>query len=381
MDKVKVMVVFGTRPEAIKMAPLVLELKNREQVECIVCTTGQHRQMLDPIIEIFGLDVDFDLNIMEPDQTLSMITSKTITGMEPVLEKTKPDMVLVHGDTSTAFAAALAAFYRKIPVGHVEAGLRTGNRYSPYPEEMNRRLISEIAEMHFSPTKSNAENLRRESVTGDIFITGNTVIDALHTTVSKSFRFYSDCLLDIDFDRERVLLVTAHRRENYGRPLENIMNALRDLAYAYPDIRIVYPVHMSPVVRDTAERILGNVPRVSLIEPLNVDEMHNLMDRCHLVLTDSGGLQEEAPALGKPVLVVRRETERPEAVEAGTVKVCGVERETIFRMASELLDSEEAYSQMANAVNPYGDGKACRRIADAILWRFGFSERPGDFMH
>jgi len=318
---------------------------------------------------------------MEPDQTLSMITSKTITGMEPVLEKTKPDMVLVHGDTSTAFAAALAAFYRKIPVGHVEAGLRTGNRYSPYPEEMNRRLISEIAEMHFSPTKSNAENLRRESVTGDIFITGNTVIDALHTTVSKSFRFYSDCLLDIDFDRERVLLVTAHRRENYGRPLENIMNALRDLAYAYPDIRIVYPVHMSPVVRDTAERILGNVPRVSLIEPLNVDEMHNLMDRCHLVLTDSGGLQEEAPALGKPVLVVRRETERPEAVEAGTVKVCGVERETIFRMASELLDSEEAYSQMANAVNPYGDGKACRRIADAILWRFGFSERPGDFMH
>ena len=381
MDKVKVMVVFGTRPEAIKMAPLVLELKNREQVECIVCTTGQHRQMLDPIIEIFGLDVDYDLNIMEPDQTLSMITSKTITGMEPVLEKTKPDMVLVHGDTSTAFAAALAAFYRKIPVGHVEAGLRTGNRYSPYPEEMNRRLISEIAEMHFSPTKSNAENLRRESVTGDIFITGNTVIDALHTTVSKSFRFYSDCLLDIDFDRERVLLVTAHRRENYGRPLENIMNALRDLAYAYPDIRIVYPVHMSPVVRDTAERILGNVPRVSLIEPLNVDEMHNLMDRCHLVLTDSGGLQEEAPALGKPVLVVRRETERPEAVEAGTVKVCGVERETIFRMASELLDSEEAYSQMANAVNPYGDGKACRRIADAILWRFGFSERPGDFMH
>ncbi|NLM62299.1 MAG: UDP-N-acetylglucosamine 2-epimerase (non-hydrolyzing) [Clostridiales bacterium] len=381
MDKVKVMVVFGTRPEAIKMAPLVLELKNREQVECIVCTTGQHRQMLDPIIEIFGLDVDFDLNIMEPDQTLSMITSKTITGMEPVLEKTKPDMVLVHGDTSTAFAAALAAFYRKIPVGHVEAGLRTGNRYSPYPEEMNRRLISEIAEMHFSPTKSNAENLRRESVTGDIFITGNTVIDALHTTVSKSFRFYSDCLLDIDFDRERVLLVTAHRRENYGRPLENIMNALRDLAYAYPDIRIVYPVHMSPVVRDTAERILGNVPRVSLIEPLNVDEMHNLMDRCHLVLTDSGGLQEEAPALGKPVLVVRRETERPEAVEAGTVKVCGVERETIFRMASELLDSEEAYSQMANAVNPYGDGKACRRIVDAILWRFGFSERPGDFMH
>jgi len=381
MDKVKVMVVFGTRPEAIKMAPLVLELKNREQVECIVCTTGQHRQMLDPIIEIFGLDVDFDLNIMEPDQTLSMITSKTITGMEPVLEKTKPDMVLVHGDTSTAFAAALAAFYRKIPVGHVEAGLRTGNRYSPYPEEMNRRLISEIAEMHFSPTKSNAENLKRESVTGDIFITGNTVIDALHTTVSKSFRFYSDCLLDIDFDRERVLLVTAHRRENYGRPLENIMNALRDLAYAYPDIRIVYPVHMSPVVRDTAERILGNVPRVSLIEPLNVDEMHNLMDRCHLVLTDSGGLQEEAPALGKPVLVVRRETERPEAVEAGTVKVCGVERETIFRMASELLDSEEAYSQMANAVNPYGDGKACRRIADAILWRFGFSERPGDFMH
>ncbi|MGI6576712.1 MAG: non-hydrolyzing UDP-N-acetylglucosamine 2-epimerase [Eubacteriales bacterium] len=379
MKKIKVMVVFGTRPEAIKMAPLVLELNKREQVECFVCTTGQHRQMLDPIIDIFGLNVDFDLNIMEPGQTLSMIASKTITGMEPVLQKTMPDMVLVHGDTSTAFAAALAAFYQKVPVGHVEAGLRTGNRYSPYPEEMNRRLISEIAEMHFSPTVSNAENLKRETVSGDIFITGNTVIDALHTTVSKSFSFYSDILQDIDFNKNRVLLVTAHRRENYGRPLENIMNALKDLADAYPDIRIVYPVHMSPVVRDTAEKILGNVPRVNLIEPLNVDEMHNLMDRCHLVLTDSGGLQEEAPALGKPVLVLRNETERPEAVKAGTVKVCGVEREVIYSMASELLDSEESYSSMANAVNPYGDGKACARIADAILWRFGLGERPKDF--
>lgn len=380
MDKIKIMIVFGTRPEAIKMAPLVLELKKRNNIECIVCTTGQHREMLDPVIKIFNIDIDSDLDIMEPGQTLSMIASKTLTGMEPVLKQAKPDMVLVHGDTSTAFAAALAAYYQKTPVGHVEAGLRTGNRYSPYPEEMNRRLISEIAEMHFSPTISNAENLRNESISGEIFITGNTVIDALHTTVSKDFAFYTDSLKEIDFEANRVLLVTAHRRENYGRPLENIMNALKDLVHSYPDIRIIYPMHMSPEVRRTARGILADVPQVKLIEPLNVDEMHNLMDRCHLILTDSGGLQEEAPALGKPVLVLRNETERPEAVEAGTVKICGVERDTIYSMTAELLDSHDAYSAMANAVNPYGDGNACRRIADAVLWRFGRGERPENFV-
>jgi len=380
MKKIKVMTLFGTRPEAIKMAPLVLELQKRERIESIVCTTGQHRQMLDPIIEIFGIKPDYDLNIMEPDQTLATITSKTLLGMDGVLSEVKPDIVLVHGDTSTAFAGALSAFYHKIPVGHVEAGLRTGDRYSPYPEEINRRLISEIAEMHFSPTAANAENLRRESVSGEIFITGNTVIDALHTTVSDDFIFKTEGISDLDFDSRRVILVTAHRRENYGRPLENIMNALKDLAEAYTDIEIVYPVHMSPVVRNTAEGILAGVPRVRLLPPINVDEMHNLMSRCHMVLTDSGGLQEEAPALGKPVLVMRRETERPEAVVAGTVKVCGVEREDIVKMSRTLLDSEEEYARMANAVNPYGDGRACSRIADAIVWHFGLGDRPDEFI-
>lgn len=373
------MVVFGTRPEAIKMAPLVLELKRRDNIDCIVCTTGQHREMLDPIVKIFNLSIDYDLDIMEPRQTLSTITSKTLIGMEPVLKEAKPDMVLVHGDTSTAFTSALAAYYQKVPVGHVEAGLRTGNRYSPYPEEMNRRLISEIAQLHFSPTVSNAENLYNESISGEIFITGNTVIDALHTTVSKDFSFYTDALKNIDFDNNRVLLVTAHRRENYGKPLENIMNALKDLVCNYPDVRIIYPMHMSPEVRRTATDILGDMPRVELIDPINVDEMHNLMDRCHFILTDSGGLQEEAPALGKPVLVLRNETERPEAVTAGTVKVCGVEREAIYSAAAELLDSHDSYLSMANAVNPYGDGNACKRIADAILWHFGMGKRPENF--
>lgn len=379
MEKIKIMVVFGTRPEAIKMAPLVLELKSRDNIDCIVCTTGQHREMLDPIVKIFNLSIDYDLDIMEPRQTLSTITSKTLIGMEPVLKEAKPDMVLVHGDTSTAFTSALAAYYQKVPVGHVEAGLRTGNRYSPYPEEMNRRLISEIAQLHFSPTVSNAENLYNESISGEIFITGNTVIDALHTTVSKDFSFYTDALKNIDFDNNRVLLVTAHRRENYGKPLENIMNALKDLVCNYPDVRIIYPMHMSPEVRRTATDILGDMPRVELIDPINVDEMHNLMDRCHFILTDSGGLQEEAPALGKPVLVLRNETERPEAVTAGTVKVCGVEREAIYSAAAELLDSHDSYLSMANAVNPYGDGNACKRIADAILWHFGMGKRPENF--
>ncbi len=379
MEKIKIMVVFGTRPEAIKMAPLVLELKRRDNIDCIVCTTGQHREMLDPIVKIFNLSIDYDLDIMEPRQTLSTITSKTLIGMEPVLKEAKPDMVLVHGDTSTAFTSALAAYYQKVPVGHVEAGLRTGNRYSPYPEEMNRRLISEIAQLHFSPTVSNAENLYNESISGEIFITGNTVIDAVHSTVSKDFSFYTDALKNIDFDNNRVLLVTAHRRENYGKPLENIMNALKDLVCNYPDVRIIYPMHMSPEVRRTATDILGDMPRVELIDPINVDEMHNLMDRCHFILTDSGGLQEEAPALGKPVLVLRNETERPEAVTAGTVKVCGVEREAIYSAAAELLDSHDSYLSMANAVNPYGDGNACKRIADAILWHFGMGKRPENF--
>jgi UDP-N-acetylglucosamine 2-epimerase (non-hydrolysing) len=379
MNRIKIMTVFGTRPEAIKMAPLVLELQKRELINSIVCTTGQHRQMLDPVIGIFGLKTDFDLDIMEPGQTLAAITSKTLLGMDRVLGEIRPDMVLVHGDTSTAFAAALSAFYHKVPVGHVEAGLRTGDRYSPYPEEINRRLISEIAEMHFSPTPSNAENLRRESVAGEIFITGNTVIDAMRTTVSANYEFRTGALRGLDFNKKKIILVTAHRRENYGEPLENIMNALKDIAETYPEVEFVYPVHMSPVVRRTAGAILGGAERVLLIDPIDVDEMHNLMSRCYLVLTDSGGLQEEAPALGKPVLVMRRETERPEAVEAGTVKVCGVERKAIVKMAGTLIEDRTEYLKMANAVNPYGDGKACARIADAILWRFGLGNRPSEF--
>lgn len=376
--RIKVMALFGTRPEAIKMAPLVLELKKRPEFEALVCVTGQHREMLDSVNAIFSIVPDFDLDIMEPAQTLSGITSKTILGLHAIFEETRPDLVLVHGDTTTAFASALSAFYHKIPVGHVEAGLRTWDRYSPYPEEMNRRLISELAELHFSPTASNAENLRAEQVAGNIFITGNTVIDAMHTTIRSDFTFTTEALRKLDFSK-RVVLVTAHRRENYGEPMENIMEALKDLALGYPDIEIVYPVHLSPVVREVAGRILGDVPRVHLIPPIDVDEMHNLMSRCTLVLTDSGGLQEEAPALGKPVLVMRKETERPEAVKAGTVKLCGVDRATIRSMAAELLDSPSEYKKMANAVNPYGDGKACGRILSAILWSFGRGPRPEDF--
>ncbi len=380
MKKIKVMSVFGTRPEAIKMAPLVLELQKHENIESIVCVTAQHREMLDSVIEIFSLKPDYDLDIMEPGQTLTSITTKTITGMDRMLDDVKPDILLVHGDTSTAFAGALAGFYHKIPVGHVEAGLRTGDRYSPYPEEVNRRLISEIAELHFSPTVANADNLKRESVAGEIFITGNTVIDALNTTVSTDFKFTSPGLEDIDFDSKRIVLVTAHRRENYGEPFENMMGALKDIVLNHEDVEIIYPVHMSPVVREVAGRLLGDVPRVRLIEPINVDEMHNLMDRCYLVMTDSGGIQEEAPALGKPVLVMRKETERPEAVEAGTVKLCGVDKDTIIAMASDLLNSEAEYRKMANAVNPYGNGTACIKITEAILWHFGLGPKPDDFI-
>ncbi len=379
MKKIKVMTVFGTRPEAIKMAPLVLELEKRENIESIVCVTAQHREMLDSVLKIFSLKPQYDLDIMEPRQTLSTITSKTLLGMDTVLNEAQPDIVLVHGDTSTTFAGALSAFYHQIPVGHVEAGLRTYDRYSPFPEEINRRLVSEIAEMHFSPTVSNAENLKREAVEGEIFVTGNTVIDALKTTVLENFEFCTDELKSIDFKNRKVILVTAHRRENYGEPLENIMKALKYIVTKYEDVELVYPVHLSPVVQETANRLLGGVERVHLIAPLNVDEMHNLMARCYMVMTDSGGIQEEAPALGKPVLVMRKETERPEAVNAGTVKLCGTDYKNIVAMASELITSKNAYSAMANAVNPYGDGRACERIIEAILWHFSMGEKPQDF--
>ena len=380
MKPVTVMTIFGTRPEAIKMAPLALELQKRPNIRALCCVTAQHREMLDSVLEIFKLKPDYDLNIMQPRQTLSTITSKCLLGMDDVLNEAKPDLVLVHGDTSTTFAGALAAFYHQIPVGHVEAGLRTYDKWSPFPEEMNRKMVGAIADLHFCPTVANEKNLQRENITQGVFLTGNTVIDALQTTVVKYFTFAEDILNNLDYENRKVILVTCHRRENYGQPMTNIMTALRRIADAFPEVELVYPVHLSPVVQEAAHKYLDNHPRIHLIAPLAVDEMHNLMARCHLVMTDSGGLQEEAPALGKPVLVLRKETERPEAVEAGTVKLAGVEEEVIFSMASELLTDPQAYQAMAHAVNPYGDGQACRRIADAIEWHFGLrSEAPDPF--
>ena len=380
MQKIKVMSVFGTRPEAIKMAPLVKELERREEIESYVCLTGQHREMLDSVMEIFDLKADFDLDIMEKRQTLSTITTKTLLGMEKVFAENKPDLILVHGDTSTTFAGALAAFYHQVKVGHVEAGLRTWDKYSPFPEEMNRTLVGDIADLHFSPTKANAENLRREAVMGDVFITGNTAIDAMQYTVNKDFRFGLPELDNLDFAGKRVIVVTCHRRENYGQPMQDIMHAILDIVNTHPDVEVVYPVHLSPVVRECAFPILGGHDRIHLIDPVNVEQMHNLISRCYMVMTDSGGLQEEAPALGKPVLVMRRETERPEAVAAGTAKLVGVEKDAIVKMAGELLENPQAYAKVAKAVNPYGDGKASKRIADAILWHFGLrEEKPADF--
>ncbi len=376
MDKLTVMTIFGTRPEAIKMCPLVQELDRRPQINSLCCVTAQHREMLDSVMDIFARKADFDLDIMEPRQTLTTITSKCLLGMEQVLEQARPDLVLVHGDTSTTFSGALAAFYHQIPVGHVEAGLRTYDKWSPFPEEMNRKMVGALADLHFCPTAANQQNLARENITNGVFLTGNTVIDALQTTVSPSFQFSENILNQLNYETQKIILVTCHRRENYGQPMDNIMTALRRVADAFPEVELVYPVHLSPIVQECAHRHLDGHRRIHLIAPLAVDEMHNLMARCHLVMTDSGGLQEEAPALGKPVLVLRRETERPEAVAAGTVKIAGTEQDTIFHLAAQLLSDPQAYGAMAHAVNPYGDGHACARIADAIEWHFGLRSLP-----
>ena len=379
MRQVRVMTIFGTRPEAIKMAPLVKQLEQTPGIRSLVCVTAQHRQMLDDVLQLFAIQPDYDLDIMEARQSLYTITSKCLTGMDEAIDTLSPDMILVHGDTSTTFAGALSAFYHKVPVGHVEAGLRTYDKYSPYPEEMNRKLVTAIADLYFCPTEANRENLRREGVTQGVFVTGNTVIDALRTTVRKDFSFTTDELNRLDYDQKKILLVTCHRRENYGQSMEDIMSALAEIARTHEEVELVYPVHLSPVVQECAHRHLDGMANVHLTAPLAADEMHNLMARCYLVLTDSGGLQEEAPALGKPVLVLRRETERPEAVEAGTVKLAGVSYGDIVSMAHTLITDSAAYAGMAHAVNPYGDGQACRRIADAILWRFGRGPRPEDF--
>ncbi len=363
----KIMSVFGTRPEAIKMCPLVKELEKNQNIESVVCLTGQHREMLQQVIDIFEINVKYNLDIMQPRQTLTTITTSVLEKMGAVLKDEKPDIVLVHGDTTTSFVAALAAFYQQIPVGHVEAGLRTYDKYSPFPEEMNRSLTGRIATLHFSPTENNRRNLEKENVVEHVYVTGNTVIDAFQTTVKDGYIYKDDDLKKIDFTDKRCILMTAHRRENLGQPLENICHAVKRLVETYPDIEVVYPVHMNPAVRDTATAIMGEMDRIHLIHPLDVEDMHNLMSKSYLVMTDSGGLQEEAPACGVPVLVLRTETERPEAVEAGTVKVVGVDEEVIYQSAVTLLTDQEAYNKMAKAVNPYGDGHASERIVKAVV--------------
>ena len=378
-NRIKVMSVFGTRPEAIKMAPLVLELQRHEEIESLVCITAQHREMLDSVMEQFGITADYDLDIMSKGQDLTDITMRVLDKMRGVLRDAKPDVVLVHGDTTTTFAGALAAFYEKIPVGHVEAGLRTYDRWSPFPEEMNRSLVGRIATLHFAPTASNEGNLKREAVSGSLYVTGNTVIDAMAYTV-RGEQFTSPELNAIDFAGKRLIALTCHRRENYGEPMAQIFTAVAALAKRNPDVLIVYPVHLSPVVRDAAQQYLDGIENIHLIEPLDAMDMHRLMAKSFFVMTDSGGIQEEAPALGKPVLVLRRETERPEAVEAGTVKLAGTQTDAILSLAQELLDSREAYDAMAKAVNPYGDGHACPRIAQAILHHFGKGEAPAPFV-
>ena len=366
--RIKVMTIFGTRPEAIKMAPLVLELeKQPEHFESIVTVTAQHRQMLDQVLEIFSITPDHDLNIMKDRQTLIDVTTRGLEGLDKVMKEVQPDIVLVHGDTTTTFIAGLAAFYNKIVVGHVEAGLRTWNKYSPYPEEMNRQLTGVMADLHFAPTPKSAQNLLNENKPEDaIFITGNTAIDALTTTVKDE---YSHPVLD-QLGDDRLILLTAHRRENLGEPMRNMFKAVKRIVEEHDDVQVIYPVHLNPVVREIADEILGNDPRIQLIEPLDVYDFHNFASRAHLILTDSGGVQEEAPSLGVPVLVLRDTTERPEGIEAGTLKLAGTEEETIYGLAKELLTDQEAYEKMAKAANPYGDGQASKRIADAIRYYF-----------
>ncbi|MBU5267988.1 non-hydrolyzing UDP-N-acetylglucosamine 2-epimerase [Virgibacillus proomii] len=363
--RIKVMTIFGTRPEAIKMAPLVLELKKRsEEFASIVTVTAQHREMLDQVLQIFNITPDYDLNIMKKQQTLAQITTRALEGLDDVMKETKPDIVLVHGDTTTTFAASLAAYYNQIAVGHVEAGLRTWNKYSPFPEEMNRQLTGIIADLHFSPTEKSKQNLLQENKAEEtIYVTGNTAIDALKTTVDSS---YNNPILE-RLGSKRLVLMTAHRRENLGNNMQQMFRAIKRLVETHHDIHVIYPVHLNPVVQQAAQEILGNHDRIDLIEPLGVVDFHNFASHAYLILTDSGGVQEEAPSLGVPVLVLRDTTERPEGIEAGTLKLAGTDEETIYNLANELLSDKAAYEKMAKASNPYGDGQASRRIADAII--------------
>ena len=380
-NKLKVMTVFGTRPEAIKMAPVILELKKQPQIEVIVTVTAQHREMLDQVLRLFEIKPDYDLDIMSTGQTLFDITNKALTGLNKVLQEVKPNIVLVHGDTTTTFVGALAAYYNQIDVGHVEAGLRTGNKYSPFPEEMNRKLTGAIADLHFAPTQTSKANLLRESVDeAGIFVTGNTVIDALHQTVRNDFSFGNHLLENINYGSKRIILVTTHRRENLGEPMRHVYKALKRLTETFNDVEVVFPVHKNPKVREVVNEELGNLDKVHLIDPLDYEPFANLMSRAAIILTDSGGVQEEAPALGKPVLVLRDTTERPEAVEAGTVKLIGTDSDKIYNEAALLLTDEQEYDKMAKSTNPYGDGKAASRIVAALLYHYGFSKsKPTEF--
>lgn len=367
MEKKKIITIFGTRPEAIKMAPLVKELEKREGIDSKVCVTAQHREMLDQVLGLFDIKPDFDLNIMKNKQTLTGITNKVLEGLEEIFAIEKPDMILVHGDTTTTFSGALAAFYQQIKVGHVEAGLRTFDKYFPFPEEMNRKLTGSLADLHFAPTKGSKANLLREGINEkEVFITGNTVIDAMLHTVEEDYVFENELLNKIDFKNKKVIMITAHRRENWGQGIENICDALNKVVAENEDVELVYLVHLNPVVKDVVNEKLGGKKRIHLLPPLDTKETHNLMNKCFMVMTDSGGLQEEAPHLGKPVLVLRDVTERPEAVEYGTVKLVGTDIDKIVSNANNLINNEEEYLKMSKAANPYGDGLASKRIADII---------------
>ena len=379
MKTIKVLSVFGTRPEAIKMAPLIREMETSDTFQSVCCVTAQHREMLDSVLDIFKINPDFDLNIMTGNQTITDITIRVLFGLQQILLQSKPDIVLVHGDTSTTLSAALAGFYQKIPVGHVEAGLRSFDKYSPYPEEMNRTLVSRIASLHFCPTINNKNNLIKENIRENLYVTGNTVIDAMKFTASPDYQFQDPDLQDIDFNRYQTILITAHRRENYGEPMKNIFRSVLRLAEDYPNLQFVYPVHPAPTVFNLAHKMLSGHERIHLIEPVSVEDMHNLIARSYLVLTDSGGLQEEAPSLGIPVLVMRHETERPEAIEAGTACLVGTDSGSIYAETSRLLNDPRHYHAMAHAVNPYGDGTASQRILSAISSYFLGTPPPDDF--
>lgn len=384
MKPIKVVTIFGTRPEAIKMAPVVLQLRQYPQYfETYVAVTAQHREMLDQVLELFGIEPDFDLDIMQSGQTLFDITTRSLSGLTKVITRVRPDLILVHGDTTTTFVGALAAFYHQVAVGHVEAGLRTHQKYSPYPEEMNRRLAGVLADLHFAPTQTSYDNLIREATPeNNILITGNTVIDALLRTVRPDYQFTDPLLKDIDFTKKRIILVTTHRRENLGEPMRQCYAALRRISEEYADVEVIFPVHRNPKVREVVACELGRCQQVRLAEPLDYQPFANLMARAHLIMTDSGGIQEEAPALGKPVLVLRDTTERPEAIDAGTVKLIGTAEADVYRETKLLLDDQAEYSRMSNAVNPYGDGKASERIIQGILYHFGrIKEKPGAFSY